>query len=93
MTTHKLKTWPDAFHAMWEGLKVFELRRDDRGFKVGDTLLLQEWDPTRRSGYTGAWLRAEVTFVLSAGVFPGLEEGFVVMSVLVIGKGQAMCFK
>lgn len=92
MTEHKLKTWPDAFYAMWEGCERFELRKDDRGFTVGDVLLLQEWDASMRHKYTGAWIRAKVTFILRAGVFPGLEEGHVVMSLAFIGKGQASCF-
>lgn len=91
MTEHKLKTWPDAFHAMWEGRKGFELRKADRDFQVGDVLLLQEWDANMRHKYTGAWMRARVTFILHAGIFPGLEDGFVIMSFAVTGKGQAMC--
>ena len=93
MTDHKLKTWPDPFHAMWEGLKTFELRKDDRGFQVGDTLLLQEWDSSIRRPYTGAWIRATVIFILQSGPFPGLESGHVIMSILITGKGRAMCCK
>lgn len=90
---HKLKTWPDAFWAMWDGLKTFELRRDDRDFQVGDTLLLHEWDRSLRHGFTGAWIRAEVTFILRAGVFPGLEEGHVIMALRFVGQGRAACIK
>jgi hypothetical protein len=44
---HGLKTWPEFFEATNRGQKKFELRRDDRpeGFRVGDELLLQEFDP------------------------------------------------
>ena len=42
---HLLKTWPDQFEAMANGLKDFENRKDDRVFRVGDILVLREWEP------------------------------------------------
>jgi len=42
--THALKTWPEYFQAVAERGKTFEVRKADRPFKVGETLLLQEWD-------------------------------------------------
>lgn len=42
---HELKTHPEPFEAVVQGLKTFEYRYDDRGFNVGDELLLREWDP------------------------------------------------
>ena len=45
MSEHKLKTWPTAFDAMVDGRKRFEWRKDDRGFEVGDILVLEKWDP------------------------------------------------
>lgn len=46
---HELKCWPEFFQPTLNGLKRFELRRDDRdeGFQVGDELLLKEWDPEK----------------------------------------------
>lgn len=78
MAIHELKTWPEPFQAIREGVKAFELRRDDRAFEVGDMLVLREWD-TFREIYTG---RAEcrfVTYKLDGGAF-GLPEGFCIMS-------------
>jgi hypothetical protein len=60
---HDLKTWPDYFQAIADGAKTFEIRIDDRGFKVGDVLLLREWDH-KRFVYTGRSLRRRVTHVL-----------------------------
>lgn len=48
--SHKLKTWPDYFQAVWEGRKKFDLRRDDRDYQVGDMLLLREYDPGKPKG-------------------------------------------
>ena len=42
---HRLKCWPVFYADIVNGSKTFELRRDDRGFQVGDLLILQEWDP------------------------------------------------
>jgi hypothetical protein len=90
MTEHRLKTWPDAFEEVWARRKAYELRRDDRGFELGDSLLLQEWDPATMK-YSGRWIRADVTYVTRPGDFPGVEEGFCIMSLLLVGMGQASC--
>lgn len=45
MATHILKTWPNAFDAVASGVKRFEWRLDDRGFDVGDVLILRKWNP------------------------------------------------
>ncbi|MFA5381985.1 MAG: DUF3850 domain-containing protein [Candidatus Micrarchaeia archaeon] len=42
---HSLKTWPEFFQLTLNGKKKFELRRNDRDYRVGDELLLKEWDP------------------------------------------------
>ncbi|ANL35319.1 DUF3850 domain-containing protein [Rhizobium phaseoli] len=53
MTEHILKCWPDEFQAIRAGRKPFEYRKNDRDYKVGDTLLLREFDPAG-GFYTGA---------------------------------------
>jgi hypothetical protein len=82
---HELKTWPDFYPAVVDGSKPFEVRRDDRGFQVGDVLWLREWepgDPAREefgeglggSGYTGRHCLRRVTYRLDLGWLgsPGL---------------------
>lgn len=44
---HRLKAWPEFYTALAAGTKTFEFRPNDRDFKVGDLLLLQEWRPPR----------------------------------------------
>ena len=45
MTTHTLKTWPQPFEGLLSGQKTHEVRPHDREFKVGDELVLREWEP------------------------------------------------
>lgn len=47
MTTHELKTVQPHFAHVQSGAKRAEIRRDDRGFAVGDVLVLRELDPQR----------------------------------------------
>ena len=74
-TTHELKTWPEFFQSIADEEKTFEIRRDDRGFRVGDYLLLREW--THDDGYSGRVRLRKVCYVLRD--FPGLAEGWVCM--------------
>jgi hypothetical protein len=79
---HELKTWPEFYIPIVSGEKTFELRRDDRGFKVGDILRLREWrrlrivDGIAQGEYTGRETRRYVSYVLSG---MGLEPGVVCM--------------
>ena len=74
---HDLKCWPAQFQATKLSLKPFEARRNDRGFCIGDRLLLNEWDPLC-GAYTGDGLVRVVTYVLDGGQF-GIDPDFVVM--------------
>lgn len=48
---HALKTVNPYFNDVVAGFKKFEVRCNDRKFKSGDTLILQEYEP--KNGYTG----------------------------------------
>ena len=76
--THELKTWPEFFAGVKSGRKTFEIRKYDRGFKVGDILRLREWD-YHAEAYTGEELEREVTYVLCGG--PYLAEGYCCMGI------------
>lgn len=78
---HKLKILPQYFKAVQEGTKTFELRKNDRGFKVGDILILREWikrDLQRESNFTGNEIKKEISYVLEGGKY-GLEEGYCIL--------------
>ena len=77
MRVHELKCWPQVFTDTIDGLKLFEVRWDDRGFAVGDKLLLREWDNVKEE-YTGRTCKRRVKYILRGGQF-GIDEGYVVM--------------
>lgn len=85
MKTHELKTWTAFFRSISDGSKKFELRRDDRGFEVGDKLVLREYDPKRKT-YSGHELHALVTYVLRDAPDFGLVPGFVILSFVICGE-------
>lgn len=85
--THELKTDPEVFQALSIGAKTFEIRKDDRGFEVGDTLTLRETVSPgclmahgARLEYTGRQEQRKVTHVLRGPMY-GLSEGWVILSV------------
>lgn len=66
MNYHNLKTWPVYFQAVWDGVKTAEIRKDDRGFAVGDSLLLEEWEA---GVYTGRRLSATISHIVKGAPF------------------------
>jgi hypothetical protein len=63
------------------GEKAFELRVNDRDFRVGDTLRLLEWEPNA-ARFTGNKIDCQVTYI-AQGVF-GLPPDLCVMSVAAV---------
>lgn len=77
MKNHGLKIIQPYFTDVKIGLKKFELRKNDRDFKVGDTLTLFEHNG---KGATGRSLMVEVTYILTGGMY-GLESDYVIMGI------------
>lgn len=80
---HRLKTWPKYYNAIESKdktkKKYLDLRYDDRGYRVGDYLLLEEYDPETRQ-YTGRYEWRLVTHIVKNVAH--LTEGYVAMSLL-----------
>jgi len=69
---HNLKIWPEYFEAVKSGIKTFEARVNDRGYRVDDILHLREWS----GQYTGREVKVKVTYTLQ------LVGGPMVMSIV-----------
>lgn len=68
---------PEYFQAVIDGRKTFELRRDDRGFSIGDTLALTEWNG---SDYTGREYRCKIDYILKD--YTGLNPGYAILGIV-----------
>lgn len=81
--THDLKTWPEPFELIITGRKLFEIRRNDRNYEVGDLLKLREFYPGQNK-YSGRHVTARVLSIIEGY---GLMPGFVGMGIeLVYGS-------
>jgi Domain of unknown function (DUF3850) len=72
------------------GDRRHELRRNDRGYGVGDRLLLREFDEERGS-YSGRQCTAQITSITSddepcAVSAEGLTPGFCILSIQVMAS-------
>lgn len=71
---HELKILPSFYAPILSGDKTFEIRKNDRDFKVGDTLILKEWDG---EGFTGSAVSVQVTYLTDYAQ----RKGYVVMAI------------
>ncbi len=76
---HRVKCYDRFFEMTVTGQKEFEVRKNDRGYEVGDLLELNE---TTEGTYTGRAALFEITFILAADSFPeGIKPGYVVLGI------------
>lgn len=83
MAVHELKTWKCFYQAVIDKTKKFEIRQNDRDFRVGDCLKLVEVDEFNNLTPTGRFCLAEITYIYRGGrnnVF-GLKDGYAVLSI------------
>ena len=74
---HELKLNEEFFGEVLTGNKTFEVRKNDRDYKVGDCLKLLSYDPDKKQ-YTGGEAKRKITYILNGGRY-GVEKGFVVI--------------
>ena len=97
MAEHVLKIWTEYFEAVSSGAKTVELRNDDRGYAVGDTLVLREWQPSTEDimdtmqgksigGTTGRECRVLVTHITRGETW--LQPGVVALSIRLIAERE-----
>lgn len=71
---HELKILPEYFKAVTSGRKQFEIRKNDRDYKVRDHLILREWNG---ENFTGNSYKAEITYITDYAQ----QNGYVVMGI------------
>lgn len=89
MKVHKLKLDSSYYDDSAAGIKTFEIRRNDRDFKVGDILELREWvwSALEEKGiYTGEVHWKIITYILDDTEY--LQDGYVCIGVASIAEPQ-----
>lgn len=89
-TTHKLKSWTPFFKAIKKGEKMHDLRVDDRNYKIGDILILEEYDPFLGE-YSGNTCKVVVTYITSdktpcAFSSAVLQKGYCILSLRLLDE-------
>lgn len=78
---HTLKCWVENFQATWDGVQTYGVRKNDRNFKVGDTIQLEEYVPEKvmisgcREHRTAAYYTGRVMGATIQHITPGGELG------------------
>ncbi len=75
--THELKIFPEFFSAVCTGVKRAELRKNDRDYRLGDTLHLLE-TPRGSCHSTGEFINATITHIADVGEW---MPGYVLLSI------------
>jgi uncharacterized protein DUF3850 len=93
MKIHELKSWPQYFKKVVDGSKTFEVRLNDRDFKVGDFLFLREYDPETKQ-YSGRFQYVRVTYILGSeehdAVSPkALHPDYVILAIMLTWSTQS----
>jgi hypothetical protein len=73
---HDLKIDPVYYKAVLSGSKRFEVRKNDRDFKIYDILLLREYD-RNKNNYTGKEIRKKIYYILDNPEY--LREGYIIL--------------
>lgn len=76
---HYIRLAATYFDDVAAGVKTFELRKNDRGYKTGDMLEMNEFKEGRN---TGRMIRCKVTYMLED--YAGLTEGYCILGIKVI---------
>lgn len=74
---HQLKISSKYFDAVNEGIKKFEIRKDDRDYQVGDVVQFLEFDDGKYSGRKSDFV--VVVYVLRNAEKYGLKPGYCII--------------
>jgi hypothetical protein len=99
MSEHVIKVQPPYMDSLRDGTKTFEVRRNDRAYQAGDTLLLVDHGVCTCSNpdcelrvHQSPSLRFDVTFVYSGDPrfdgHGGMQWGYVVLGIRPAGTTE-----
>ncbi|MBC2164871.1 DUF3850 domain-containing protein [Listeria booriae] len=71
---HRLKIHPEYFQPVLDGIKLFEIRKNDRNFQVGDFATLNEYNPDTKE-FTGRTISVRISYMTDFMQ----HEGYVVL--------------
>lgn len=74
---HELKILPLYFTQVKDGEKTFELRKNDRPYQIGDTLVLREFDG---KNYSSRIMTKTITYILYSGNY-GLDKDYCILGI------------
>ncbi len=75
---YELKQHPEYFEEVISGRKLFEVRKNDRDYKVGDLLALNEYNPESKE-YTNRSCVVYIDYILNDPNY--CKEGYVILSI------------
>ncbi len=78
---HEIRLAASYYEDVANGRKCFELRKNNRGYKVGDGLKMLEYKDGR---YTGRKIEADIVYIMEE--YSGLEEGYCILGIEVKGS-------
>lgn len=78
---HQIKIGKEFFKDVCSGAKPFEIRKNDRNYKTGDILEMEEFANGMR---TGRSVKVIVTYLLE--VYTGIKDGYCIMGTSLINK-------
>ena len=78
---HQIRLAKSYFDDVANGIKTFELRKNDRGYKKGDILEMMEFADGKN---TGRMVRVLVTYILED--YTGIEDGYCIMATTLLNE-------
>ena len=81
---HQIRLAKSYFDDVANGIKTFELRKNDRGYKKGDILEMMEFADGKN---TGRMVKVLVTYILED--YTGIEDGYCIMATKLMKDGEA----
>ena len=74
---HELKIETQYYNAILRGEKKFEIRKNDRNFRVGDTIELRPWNSARKVFLASPAIQRKILYITDYAQ----KDGYVVFSI------------